>query len=62
MDNGKGWFRVTGMVGAPYYVFAETELQARMRAGMACLTALPCPEEEAQTYLLKLTPSTKGSS
>jgi hypothetical protein len=51
-DDGKRWFKVTGLAAGPAYTFAHGEQDARLRVGDGYLDATAVPESEAIAHFL----------
>jgi hypothetical protein len=53
-DDGKQWFKVTGLAAGDAYTFQRSEEEAREAVGRGYLDAAPVPEEEAVAYFTRL--------
>jgi hypothetical protein len=49
-DDGKRWWKVSGLPDSPVYVYERSAVEAREVAGRAYLEAAEVPEEEAHAY------------
>lgn len=53
-DEGKRWYRVTGLAAGPAYTFQRSAIDARCEVGNGYLEAEPITADEAEAYFLNL--------